>query len=133
MRSRLVLPLALAVALAAYALAACRTSAPDPVAADAGWTYVGDGACQQCRADLAASYARTGMGRSVSRFDPASAPERFGPDGASPVVCADDGYCYQAFVRADTLFQRETRPDTPGHERVHAVSHVVGSGHATRS
>ncbi len=133
MRGRLVLFLAGALG-AAYALAACRTSAPEAaVADDASWTYVGDGACQQCHADLATSYARTGMGRSVSRFDPATAPEQFDAAGAGSVVCADDGYCYQAFVRGDTLFQRETRPDTPGYERVQAASHVVGSGHATRS
>ena len=132
MPTRAALLLAVAVVATAYALAACRSSAPEP-AADAGWTYVGDGACQQCHADLAASYAQTGMGRSLSRFDPATAPERFGPDGAGPAVCADDGYCYRAFVRGDTLFQRETRPDTPGYERTHAVDYVVGSGNATRS
>jgi len=132
MRGRLVL-LLVAVVGAAYALAACRTSAPEADAADASWTYVGDGACQQCHSDLAASYARTGMGRSVSRFDAAAAPERFDAAGAGPVVCAEDGYCYQAFVRGDTLYQRETRPDTPGYERVQAADYVVGSGHATRS
>ncbi len=132
MRARLVLLLALAVPAAAYGLSACRTAAPE-AAADAGWAYVGDGACQQCHADLAASYAQTGMGRSLSRFDPASAPERFGPDGAGPVVCAGDGYCYQPLVRGDTLFQRETRPDAPGYQQVHAVDYVVGSGNATRS
>ena len=117
---------------AAYALAACGDAAPVLLEDDA-WTYVGDGACQQCHADLATSYAQTGMGRSVSRFDLEAAPEAFGPDGAGPVVCADDGYCYQAFVRGDSLFQRETRPDTPGWERTYAASHVIGSGHATRS
>lgn len=132
MTGRLILPLALAALASAYALSACRTSAPE-VADDAGWTYVGDGACQQCHADLAVSYAQTGMGRSLSLFDPATAPERFGPDGRSPVVCASDGYCYQAFVRGDTLFQRETRPDMPDYERVEAVDYVVGSGNATRS
>ena len=131
---RLVVPLVLALALvAAYALAACGSAGPEAVADDADWTYVGDASCQQCHADLAASYAQTGMGRSVSVFDPASAPERFDASGEGPVVCAGDGYCYQPFVRGDSLFQRETRPDTPGYERVHAVSHVVGSGHATRS
>ena len=69
----------------------------------------------------------------ITVFDPETAPERFGADGASPQVCADDGYCYTAFVRGDTLYQRETRPDTPGWERVYAASHVVGSGNATRS
>ena len=133
MSRRLVPALAVLVVALAYGLSACRSSGEPAALADAGWTYVGDGACQQCHADLAASYARTGMGRSVSLFDPATAPEAFGPDGAGPTVCADDGYCYQPFVRGDTLFQRETRPDTPGWERVHAASHVVGSGHATRS
>ncbi|MEM0961344.1 MAG: tetratricopeptide repeat protein [Bacteroidota bacterium] len=129
-RPTLALVAVLAVGLA-YGLAACGDASP--LIADADWTYVGDGACQQCHSDLAASYARTGMGKAVSLFDPETAPEIFGPDGTGPTVCADDGYCYQPFVRGDTLYQRETRPDTPGYERVHAASHVVGSGHATRS
>ncbi len=134
-RVRRLVPLLVLVAAlaAAYGLAACQASDSPAVAGDASWAYVGDGACQQCHADLATSYAQTGMGRSVSPFDAATAPERFGPDGASPVVCADDGYCYQAFVRADTLVMRETRPDTPDHVLEQAVTHVVGSGNATRS
>ncbi|HIG75655.1 MAG TPA: tetratricopeptide repeat protein [Bacteroidetes bacterium] len=131
------LPAALALVLgAAYALAACGTGgegAAALTASGADWTYVGDEACASCHADLYTDYHRTGMGRSVSVFDPETAPERFGADGASPQVCADDGYCYTAFVRGDTLYQRETRPDTPGWERVYAASHVVGSGNATRS
>ena len=132
MRARLALLLAAAVVGAAYALSACRSAAPE-AAGDADWAYVGDGACQQCHADLAVSYAQTGMGRSLSRFDPDTAPERFDAAGAGPVVCADDGYCYQPFVRADSLVIRETRPDEPGYERVEAVDYVVGSGNATRS
>lgn len=126
----------LLLSTALLAVAACGggassdDGAADPIVA----SYVGDEACGQCHADLYASYHATGMGRSVSLFDPATAPERFGPDGRGPVVCHDaSGYCYQAFVRGDTLFQRETRPDTPGYERVHAASQVVGSGNATRS
>ncbi|OZC02004.1 tetratricopeptide repeat protein [Rubricoccus marinus] len=128
----LVLPLAIA---AAYALAACGGGDAGAALASGGdgWTYVGDEACASCHADVYTDYHRTGMGRSVSVFDPQEAPEQFGPDGESPQVCADDGYCYVAFVRGDSLFQRETRPDTPGWERTHAVSHVVGSGNATRS
>ncbi|MEM7789306.1 MAG: multiheme c-type cytochrome, partial [Bacteroidota bacterium] len=131
---RVLVPLALALVLvAAYGLASCRTAIPEAFAGDADWTYVGDVSCQQCHADLATSYAQTGMGKSVSVFDPGEAPERFDASGEGPVVCAADGYCYQPFVRADSLFMRETRPDAPGYERTHAVSHVVGSGHATRS
>ncbi|MGB3544849.1 MAG: cytochrome c3 family protein, partial [Rubrivirga sp.] len=122
----------LAAVGAAYGLAACGDT-PPVVLEDDAWTYVGDASCQQCHADLATSYAQTGMGRSVSLFDLEAAPEAFGPDGTGPTVCAADGYCYQPFVRGDTLYQRETRPDTPGWERTHAASHVIGSGHATRS
>ncbi len=129
---RLALALTAALLVAAYALSACRASTAE-VADDAAWTYVGDGACQQCHADLATSYAQTGMGRSLSRFDPATAPERFGPDGAGPTVCAPDGYCYQPFVRGDTLLMRETRRDDADYARVEAVDYVVGSGNATRS
>ncbi|HYE95725.1 MAG TPA: tetratricopeptide repeat protein [Rubricoccaceae bacterium] len=114
-------------------LAACRSDPPAAPAA-AAWTYVGDEACASCHERLYTDYHRTGMGRSVTKFDPDTAPEQFDADGRSPVVCHPaSGYCYQAFVRGDTLYQREFRRDTPAYERVHAVSHVVGSGNATRS
>ena len=126
--------------LSLVALAGCRADGPaEPNGASAAVTasYAGDEACASCHADLYASYHRTGMGRSVSRFDPATAPERFDADGRSPVVYneAFDFY-YQAFVRGDTLYQREFRLDEQGtvtHERVHRADYVVGSGNATRS
>ena len=97
-------------------------------------TFVGDEACANCHANIYTSYHETGMGRSVSRFDPATAPEQFNAAGRSPEVCHDaSGYCYVAFVRGDTLFQREFRRDDPEYERTYAASHVVGSGNATRS
>jgi len=102
------------------------------VAADETWTYVGTEACSSCHADLTTSYLKTGMGQAVSLFDPETAVEQF-QNGRSPQVCSDDGYCYQAVVRGDSLIQLETRPDDPGYVREHAVSHVIGSGHATRS
>ena len=109
------------------------------VASDEAWTSVGDAACASCHADIAETYARSGMGRAVSQFTRDGAPERFDAAGKSPTVCAPDdgspggGYCYEAFVRGDSLFQRETHPAEPGFERVYAASHVVGSGNATRS
>lgn len=127
--------LCLALALAgAYSLAACRSASPEvsAVAEDEDWAYVGNAACGSCHGDLAASYARTGMGKAVSVFDPETAVEQF-QNGRSPVVCSDDGYCYQAVVRGDSLIQVETRPEDPAYRREHAVSHVIGSGHATRS
>ncbi|MEM1041714.1 MAG: tetratricopeptide repeat protein [Bacteroidota bacterium] len=99
--------------------------------------YVGDEACASCHEDLYASYHRTGMGRSVSRFERTTAPERFDAAGRSPVVFNEAfGYYYQAYAEGDTLFQREFRQDDRGrvtYERVHRAAYVVGSGNATRS
>ncbi len=99
--------------------------------------YVGDEACASCHEDLYASYHRTGMGRSVSRFERVTAPEKFDAEGRGTVVSNEvTGYFYQALVRGDTLFQREFRRDGRGrvtYERVHRAAYVVGSGNATRS
>lgn len=96
--------------------------------------FVGNETCASCHADIYQSYQQTGMGRSVSRFIPETAPEQFDANGQSPEICHDlSGFCYQAFVRNDTLFQREFRKDGLGHNLVFPVSHVVGSGNATRS
>lgn len=131
--------LALALVGVCCVWAACKTEEEKrntraaPVE-ETSWTYVGDEACAQCHGDLYTDYHRTGMGRSVTAFDPETAPEQFGADGRSPEVCEDkSGYCYEAFVRGDTLFQREFRRDGSGYERVYPASHVVGSGNATRS
>lgn len=132
--SRVSLLAAILALAGAWGLAACGGGASgDALASGDDWAYVGDESCAGCHAEVYTDYHTTGMGRSVSLFDPATSPEAFGADGESPQVCADDGYCYVAFVRGDTLFQRETRPDAPEYERVHAASHVVGSGNATRS
>ncbi|MEP0546777.1 MAG: tetratricopeptide repeat protein [Rhodothermales bacterium] len=121
-------------------LVGCRSdesAEPSGEAAAVAASYAGDEACASCHAELYASYHRTGMGRSVSRFDPAAAPERFDAEGRSPVVYNENfDFYYQAFVRGDTLFQREFRLDESGdviHERVHRADYVVGSGNATRS
>ncbi|HLA63865.1 MAG TPA: tetratricopeptide repeat protein [Rhodothermales bacterium] len=123
---------------ALYGAVGCRGGTPsgspaaDDLLADA--SYVGDEACGACHESTYADFHRTGMGRAVSRFDPATASEHFDESGRSPVVCHDlTGYCYQAFVRGDTLYQREFRRDDTDWEQVYAVSHVVGSGNATRS
>ncbi len=95
--------------------------------------YAGDATCATCHNDLFSSYKRSGMGQSVSLFDPETAPERF--DGAQ-VYDPKSNLYYEPFVRGDTLYQREYRLDESGatvYERTHAVKWVIGSGHATRS
>ncbi len=112
-------------------------SAPGAAAAPAVSTapaaYVGDAACASCHAEIARTYAQTNKARSVTRFDPATAPERF--DAATVYNARSDLY-YEAFVRGDTLYQREYRLDEDGtvvHERIHRADYVIGSGNATRS
>ena len=96
--------------------------------------YVGNEACASCHEEIYQSYLRTGMGRSLYPFDPATAPEQFG----TTVRVYDAGLdlYYEPFVRGDTLFQREFRRDEGGavvYEQTHPVRWVVGSGNATRS
>lgn len=95
--------------------------------------FVGDEACVDCHEDLYASYKKTGMGRSVVLFEPQNAPEKF---GQGPVFDQKSNFFYEAFVRNDTLYQREFRKDAQGHvthEQIHRADYVVGSGNATRS
>jgi predicted CXXCH cytochrome family protein len=89
--------------------------------------------CASCHADVVDRYHTTAHARSMSRFDPATAPETF--DDA--VVCNEpSNLCYEAFVRDGDLYQREFRRNDEG-EVVHAVTfeadYVIGSGNATRS
>ena len=110
------------------------TSPAQGTSAEQEAAYVGDEACASCHADLYTAYHRTGMGRSLSRFDSATAPEQFG-EGTTVYEPQSDFY-YEAFVRGDTLFQREYRLDGEGdviYERSHPVAYVIGSGNATRS
>lgn len=95
---------------------------------------MGDETCASCHGDLYEAYHRTGMGRSVSRFDPATAPERF--DGETTIYNATFDYYYEPLLRGDTLYQREYRrgPDgTITHDLAFPTEWVIGSGNATRS
>jgi len=96
--------------------------------------YVGDAPCKSCHADVAASYQKTGHGRSVSAFDPSTAPEQFA--GGPTVHHEKSNFSYEPFVRDSALYQREFRRGPEGdtvHQRVHQVDLVIGSGNATRS
>lgn len=140
-KSVVLLPYGLAglCALFIYLSGCSRADAPPPPpvpvapAADTA-RYVGDESCASCHEDLYMSYHRTGMGRSVSRFDPATAPERF--DVETVIYHPGSDFYYEAYVRGDTLYQREFRRDAQGrviHEQVYPVAWVIGSGNATRS
>jgi tetratricopeptide (TPR) repeat protein len=126
-----ILCLLLGLFVLAGAFSACRTGPQRASAQQA--EYVGSAACQPCHEELYQAYLQTGKGRSLSRFDPRSAPESL----PSPVIPdPKTGFFYQAFLRGDTLYQREFRRDQRGRiyqERIYPVAYVIGSGRATRS
>ncbi|MDX1531830.1 MAG: multiheme c-type cytochrome, partial [Rhodothermales bacterium] len=140
-------PFLLAVCLAAASLfSGCGAGEPERdgvpaavAAAEVGEAagYAGDEACQSCHADLYASYHETPMGRSVTRSAPPRAPAGFPAAGRGPAVYSDElDLYYQAYVRGDTLYQREFRLDAASavtYERVEHADYVIGSGHNTRS
>lgn len=123
--------------LVAFVLAGSRHgSSPAPPAAPihAAAAYVGDRSCQACHADVAAQHRKTGHGRSLSRFDPDTAPERF--EGETVVYNAPSNLYYEAFVRDGQLYQREFRKGPEGdtiHAQTFRADYVIGSGNATRS
>lgn len=112
-------------------IARAEASSPRPLE---GASVVGDSACAACHADVARTFRQTNKHRSLSRFRAATAPERF-EDGQAVQHEATNLH-YEAFLRGDTLYQRESRVDSAGrvvHERVHAADYVIGSGNQTRS
>lgn len=118
---------------AALSTASSTASSPAHTAPDTA-TYVGDDACQSCHAEATAQHRQTGHGRSLSRFDPATAPEQF--DGQTVVYNEASNLYYEAFVREGTLYQREFRKGPDGtiiHEQTFQADYVIGSGNATRS
>ena len=111
-----------------------QATLPEPGMVAQTAEYVGNEACASCHEEIYQSYLRTGMGRSLYPFDPATAPEQF--DASARVYDANLDLYYEPFVRGDTLFQREFRLDGGGavvYEQTHPVRWVVGSGNATRS
>lgn len=132
------IPVGLVLVVLAWGVGCSNRSSTHPLgtagSSSTNATYVGDDACGSCHEALANSFERTGMGRSLSVFDPANAPEVFSSD----LVVKDPNslYSYTAFVRNDTLFQREWLEDHAGtivNELTMPVEWVVGSGNATRS
>ncbi len=105
----------------------------DAVVTTAASQSVPDVTCASCHEDVYHSYDQTGMGRSMSKFDPLNAPEQF--DNAVVYNAASSTY-YESFLNGDSLFQRSWRLDDAGEryaERVLPADLVVGSGNATRS
>ena len=78
-------------------------------------------ACAACHAEIVASWARSGMGRSVSAIDPAEF------QGLESVSDEPSGYRYH--FETDTAGTRvvETRPDAPDHRLEADIAYAIGA------
>lgn len=126
----------LLVALCVAALAAVRCgSAPLKTYAslDPTTAYVGREACQPCHKKIYASYAHTGMSRSLYPPKRSESIEKTGRE--IHVYDAPSDLYYSPYWENDSFYIAEYRlkgRDTV-HKRVEKVDFIVGSGNATRS
>ncbi|MFO0890992.1 MAG: multiheme c-type cytochrome [Isosphaeraceae bacterium] len=94
-----------------------------------GVTYVGDAACASCHQEIADSYHRHAMGRSMAPAAEAPGPGMEAPNGR--VEFQARGLVHAVERRGDRIVHSETKRDAQGRTlaRVEAdVSYVVGSG-----
>jgi len=140
-RSRLVWIGALAaiVAAAAGALYLVRNAAPaaretGPAPTAQSSDYVDPAECARCHQDVAATYRKTGMGRSFSKASAANAGEAFARAGT--VDHRLSGMRYEMVERDGELFERRSQPGFDGQETnvmEERIDYVVGSGNHART
>lgn len=95
--------------------------------------YVGNQACESCHQKISASYAETGMGKSMYRPDRNEIIETFGENEV--VFDTHSGYHYYPFWSGDQFRIREFRLENGDttYRREETIEYIVGSGHQTRS
>ncbi len=114
---------------------ASRTSGgtvPAPTAQSSD--YVDPAECTRCHRDVAASYRKTGMGRSFSKASAANAVEDFAQ--ASTVDHRLSGMRYEMVERNGELFERRSQRGFEGKETnvlEERIDYVVGSGNHART
>ncbi|MDB5350708.1 MAG: hypothetical protein JWN86_1955 [Planctomycetota bacterium] len=99
-----------------------------------GVNYVGDAACATCHAEIAASYRKHPMGRSLSSA--AALPGHDAGDAPVGQVFQAAGFEYSITSRDGRVYDRETRRDAQGRAVVSVeavVSYILGSGTRGRS
>jgi Tfp pilus assembly protein PilF len=95
-----------------------------------GIHYVGDAACARCHAEIAETYARHPMGRSLAPIAAAPAAGA-NHDTSGRVLLTAQGLEYSIEDRDGHLIHRETRRDAAGHviaQNEAEVHYAVGSG-----
>lgn len=106
----------------------CGGKAPKPAATPAAAAYADAKVCATCHAEIAQSYAQTGMGRSIGPALAANVP--------SQVVHRASGLTYAIAARDGSLYQRRTQPGFEGREAFVAEKRAelaIGSGNHARS
>ena len=127
MVSRRLFALALSIGLPALA-------AQPAAAGHSGNGYVDSNACATCHREIAANYARTGMGRSF--FKPASANTIEDYAGAPEYYHALSDSHYAMTIRNGQYFQRRWQLDGDGNQinvEESKIDYVMGSGNHARS
>ncbi len=95
----------------------------------AGVKYVGDAACARCHAEIAESYRRHPMGRSLSPIEDRSGIE--GPEEGIPATFTAQGLEYSVEDKDGRVVHRETRRDAEGRPiaRIESeIRYIIGSG-----
>ena len=122
----------LSMAAASTLLAGCsgRTSAPPPAAS----RYIDASTCAGCHAEIAKSYRRTGMGRSVYRPSAANTVEDYGK--RNQFYHRPSGRYYTMIERAGQWYQRRHQIGYDGKETNSIemrIDYVIGSGNHART
>ncbi|HEX5042253.1 MAG TPA: tetratricopeptide repeat protein [Candidatus Polarisedimenticolaceae bacterium] len=113
-------------------LLAAACARPQPPAAEAA--YVGPGECARCHAEIAQTYARTGMGQSWYRLTPANAVEDFTEE--NEIELPGSGVRYRMTARDGRFYMRQFLRGAGGKEAFaeeHELKWVVGSNHHSRA
>jgi len=103
-----------------------------PTAQSSG--YVDPAECTRCHRDVAATYRKTGMGRSFSKASAASAVEDFAR--ANTVDHRLSGMRYEMIKRNGELFERRSQRGFDGKETnvmEERIDYVIGSGNHART
>lgn len=99
-----------------------------------GVAYVSDASCAECHNNIAASFARHPMGRSLSPIEQADAIEDFTAEARHPLVL--DGLVYRVRHEGKRQFHQEARLSPVGKEALvteFEAVYSVGSGRTGRS
>src|SRR5580698_1302677 len=109
-----------------------RSRVVSPAAQSSG--YIDPTECARCHRDVAATYRKTGMGRSFSKASAANAEEDFAR--ANTVDHRLSGMRYEMVERNGELFERRSQRGLDGRETnvmEERIDYVVGSGNHART